>query len=488
MSDFLRKLFCSLTVVGAAVPLSSCGEVLAADASALTWAPCRTIVKDWDPGDERTECANVAVPLDYAKPDGRMMNLMISRIRATDPGKRRGVLLINPGGPGHPGLNMPAELSKSTVAGIGADHDLVGFDPRGVGRSGGKACDQDPADGPDPDPEASAEQRFRQGYRQTARRNVRCTGYDPEFIGGLSTEVVAQDLDRIRIALGEQKISYYGISWGTSLGAVYRSRYDDHVDRMLLDSVMTPDFSLKTMNDDQVGAAEANFLRFSQWAATNEGRYHLGDSAEAVSGKVIGLARQLDQKPRSMTAPDGTPVRFDGDRLRTIMSYQQARWADMAATVVALRDNGIPPLLGDPRENPAFGLRDSDWDISLMQVSVLCNDQGPDPDVDTLWWDELRRRAKYPLFGALAGYQHWCAGWPLPAQPTTPRRGSSELQLVGHRYEPVTPYRWAQDMRERIGGALLTVEDEKHGSLDRIACGSKAVEFFSIGRTDNGTC
>lgn len=472
-----------------ALTVAAAGTAAAvAEPSTPDWKPCGALIPEWDPADTRSECTTVRVPLNHAAPDGRTIDLMVSRISATSPEKRRGVVVINPGGPGNSGLGMPAQLSASTVAGIGVDHDLIGFDPRGVGFSGGRECDPAPEDGPDPDPKATPEERFRQGYRQTARQNVRCAGYDPEFIASLSTAVVAEDLDRIRLALGEEKIGYYGISWGTALGAVYRSRFDDHVDRMVLDSVMPADFSMREMNDGQVRASEANFARFARWVAARNGEYHLGRTGRAVTATVAALASRLDDHPRTITPPSGDPVVFTGGTLRQIMTYGDRTWPAMAATVAALRDGEVPPLLGNEDEAGGFGYRYSNHAGLLMQVSVLCNDQGPDPDVDTLWQEERHRAAESPLFSWKASYQHWCAAWPLPSQPWNLRKGTSPLLLVGHRTETVTPHTWAVAMRHRIGGRLLTVEDGVHGSLSQIPCGQEAVDFFRTGRVDTRTC
>ncbi|MGW4486440.1 alpha/beta fold hydrolase [Amycolatopsis sp. NPDC004368] len=453
--------------------------------AALAWTPCRTLIKEWDQTDARTECTKVSVPVDYAHPDGRRLDLMVSRLRATQ--AKKGVIVVNPGGPGNSGLGMPLTLSQTTVAGMGADHDVVGFDPRGVGFSGGKRCDLAPEDGPDPDPHAAPAEQYRQGYEQTAKQNARCTGYDPELIASFSTDVVAHDLDRIRIALGEEKISFYGVSWGTALGAVYRSRYDQHVDRMLLDSVMPPDFSLRTMNDGPIAAAEAGFDRFAAWLAARDGQYHLGTDARAIRANVTALAADLDAHPRQVTA-GGKPLTFAGGNLRTVLTYQPAHWPAVADTLTALRDGTDPPLVGDEPEFTGFGLEDSPLAGLLMQISVLCNDQGADPSEPAMWREERQRQASSPLFHGLAGYQHWCAGWPLPKQPWHLTGGTSPLQLVGHRTETTTPLVWAQAMQRRIGGSLLTIDNGAHGSLDLVACGSKAVEFFDTGRTTTGSC
>ena len=441
----------------------------------LAWTPCRGTITGWYPDDQRSECTTIPVPEDYANPDGPKVSLAVSRISASSPANRRGVLLINPGGPGNSGVDMPYQLSHTKVADIGADYDLIGFDPRGVAFSDGKECADSPADGPDPDPTAGAFTQFRQGYAKSARENARCTGYDPAFIANLSTDVVARDMDSIRIALGEQKISYYGMSWGTALGAVYRSRYDQHVDRMLLDSVMPPDFSLRAMNDGEVLASQQEFDRFAQWVAARDSQYHLGTSVQDITNVVTGLSRDLAAHPR--TFPPN--VSFSQGNLALIITYARSRWPDVAASVEALRDGRTPPLLGTEADDTGgFGLTSTTSAGILMERSVLCNDQGADPDASTLWRQQQQRQARYPLMAGQAGYQYWCAGWPLPAQPWNLSRGSSNLLLVRHRYETVTPYVWARQMQQRIGGTLFTVDDDIHCSLDNSSQAGVAVQFF----------
>lgn len=152
----------------------------------------------------------------------------------------------------------------------------------------------------------------------------------------------------------------------------------------------------------------------------------------------------------------------------------------MAASVQALRDGTTPPLLGTDADNSGgFGLTPTTSAGILMERSVLCNDQGADPDVPTMWQQQQQRQARYPLMAGQAGYQYWCAGWPLAAQPWHLSRGSSDLLLVGHRYETVTPYVWARQMQQRIGGRLYTVDDDIHCSLDQGQRASVAVQFFT---------
>ncbi|MDX3659287.1 alpha/beta fold hydrolase [Streptomyces sp. ID05-26A] len=484
----------ALTVLGrcaaAAVlvaPLVTATPALAAP-STVHWRPCDQVQEHWDPADTRSECATVSVPLDHARPHGRRIDLAISRIRATDPHRRRGVLLMNPGGPGNQGIDMPFAMTRTRFADLNTDHDLVGFDPRAVGSSGGVECEATAEDGPEPDPGASPEARFRQDYERNARTNARCIGYDRELLTNLSTRAVADDMDLIRAALGERKISFFGISWGTALGAVYRSHHDRRVDRMVLDSVMPADYTLETMNLGASAAKQANYEVLAGWLAQRDESSRLGATPQAVTASISALVARLDAAPVTITPPGGKPRTYSGSAVRSMLTYKREVWPRVADSIVALRDGGVPPLTGDEPELEGFGLTPVWYGGLLMQRAVHCNDQGRAPDVDEAWRQARHREERYPFFRNGHGYGNWCAGWPLPATPWQLERATSPLQLSGHRYETNTPLFFAEQMQRKIGGALLTVDDSAHGSLWAIDCADKAVKFFRTGQTSNDAC
>lgn len=473
----------------AAPALTTPGSATAAPDSGLSWAPCRSVHQEWEKEDDRSECTTVTVPLDHAAPAGRTIGIAVSRIRATEPQRRRGVLLMNPGGPGNQGIGMPWSLTQTTLKDVGRDHDLIGFDPRGVGLSGGFECPKDGSDGVEPAPGAGAEQRFRAEYQTEAHANARCTGYDRELISRLNTRAVADDMDDIRVALGEKKISFFGISWGTALGAVYRSHYDRNVDRMLLDSVMPPKFSVETMERGTSAAKQAGYEDFAAWAAGRDSTYHLGRTSREVRDAALSLWRRLGEHPVTVKGPDGKTREYSDGSLSVILSYQRPHWDEVARSVAALRDGGVPPLTGEEPEHESWGLQPDSSGGLMMQRAVLCNDQGAAPDADAAWRLKRYRAEKYPMFANGAGYSNWCAGWPLTHGPGWDlQRGTSPLQLVGHRYETITPLVWAEQMKSRIGGEVLTVDNGAHGSLDLVDCASKGMDFLSTGRTSSGSC
>ncbi|HEX6342267.1 alpha/beta fold hydrolase [Umezawaea sp.] len=460
----IKDLFCAALAGLVLIPLAP--GIAAAEG--LEWRPCKDIANRWPTTDERSECAVVTVPVDYAKPEGRTVDIAISRVRAS--GSRVGVVLLNPGGPGGSGMEMPKELLRSQAAGIGVHHDLIGFAPRGVGYSAAVACEDDWTQ---PDPSLPEKEKARFEAERDGRNHRRCVEEDPEFVRNLTTANIARDMDRIRIALGEDKIGYYGISWGTVLGAHYRTLFDAHVDRMLLDSVMPPDLDMVEMDRAQLTAQENTFAEFAAWIARNDDVYRFGTTQAAVTGALLEL------RARQTSRPDA----FDG-----LLTSTRRYWAATARQLAAIRDRATPAALPDG-EVRAFG-----WDADqtgfspFQQTSVMCNESVSTRDFDQVWDVRLRLVGELPVAGQYGSEAVRCVGWPIPAQPWRLTAGSSPLQLVGHVYEQVTPVGWAREMRQRIGGALLTVEDDVHGSLLDLPCAAKAVEFFDTGAVSNDSC
>lgn len=453
------------TVLTAAITAGLLAGAPSASAqSTMDWKLCKDIAKDWSPEDTRTECAMVKVPLDHANPDGRSLDIAVSRIKATDPSRRRGVVLFNPGGPGHAGIEQPGRISESKAAAIGEDHDLIGFDPRGVQYSADTPCPPRPEDTEEPPESLPDKEKAKFIFDRDARRNQRCAALDPDFARNLTTQNIARDLDRIRIALGEQKISFYGVSWGTALGADYRSQFDQHVDRMLLDSVMTPTLSLSTMDDGQVAAGEQAIKDFAAWVADRDTEYHFGTLQE----EVLSAFQALRAK--------------HGDTVLQHLGGPRRDWPQAAKALAALRD-------GTSAEAGRMG-----WETtpnggnSFQQTAVLCNGSTSPRDFETIYRLRQERIQKHPLVAFPGHWDGTCAGWELPVRPWEFRGGQSALQLVGHEHEPVTPIGWAHQMQDQIGGTLLTVQDDHHGSLSSIPCAAKAVQFFRTGEPTGGSC
>ncbi|PWV55293.1 alpha/beta fold hydrolase [Nocardiopsis sp. L17-MgMaSL7] len=444
------------------------------------WRLCSEVAAGWDEDDERTLCGTVAVPLDHDDPDGRTIEIAVTRIPAAEDNTYP--VLFNPGGPGHQGVTMPGRILDSEARDLGLRHDLIGFDPRGIGHSAALECDDDYV-APDPSPDLSAEQRARALAEEHARINAECHANDPELVDSLTVENVARDMELVRQALGAETIGYYGVSWGSLLGVTYRSLFDDRVEAMLLDSVVSPDTSVSRLEEGQAEAGEEVFHRFTDWVAEHDDVYGLGTEGGPVRTRVLDLRDELAEEPR--TAPDGTVV--DGDAVTALLSTPEREWPDNAAALVTLLDGGVPEL-GQPHSEGFGWDTETDGGTFFAQMALLCNDSESPRDFDQVWQNRTERAERLPAMGTLGFYEHLCVGWPSAGLAPELSRGESPLQLVGHTREMVTPHRWALDMSEVVGGRVLSVEDDGHGTLSDLPCAETAVEFFETREAVTDTC
>lgn len=474
----MRPTLSAAVLASSALVLSSGVTASAAERPALDWKPCAAVAAGWKADDQRTECATVQVPLDHANPGGRQIDIAVSRLRAT--GDRTGTILVNPGGPGQQGVKMPRSLARSKAAGLNVHHDLIGFDPRGIGYSTAVPC---PRDTTEPDPSLSPKERARFTAERDARRNRECFDRDPGLVGSMTTENVARDVDVVRAALGEAKIGFYGVSWGTGLGAMYRTLFDGHVKGMVLDSVVPPVLDVKTMDDGQANAGEITFHEFSAWLARYDALFHFGATQTAAARALLDLRAELTAHPR--TAPDGSVI--DGDTVNLMYANPRKEWAGIAEQLKSIRDGGAP--VTTPARRSGF-----DWDADVSgydpfpQTALLCNDSPSPRDFETVWRHREERSQRFPVAGRFGLYEQRCVGWPAEGKPWNLATGTSPVQLVGHLYEPVTPIGWALEMRARIGGDLMTIDDDAHGSLSGLPCAEAAVTFFDTGRTTTSSC
>ena len=460
-------------------------------AEPLAWSPCATTAKGWDPADKLTECAMLMVPMDYADPQGRKIKVAVSRRKATDPAKRRGALVVSPGGPGLKNISASADYSAGGVAPyigqLASDYDLIGLDPRGVGYSDNIDCVDD---GPKPlPPTASAKERAKANWDDQAAFNQKCTAIDPAFGHQLTTTNIARDVDSLRAALGESKISFYGVSYGTAVGASYRSLFDGHVDRMWLDSTMPPVMDLAAMDGDLDAFAEHQFDQFVPWLAQHDAEYHFGAAAGAARTALFALRDQLDKSPR----PVNDTFALTGQWVRDEFGNEPSGWVTEARDLATVRDGGIPVAAGPVSINSAatraaFGFQDQPFSNFVQYNAIFCNEGTGGRDFDQMWANAQAAAQKYPATGGRTEFQTWCADWPWPAQPWHQVKGTSAFQVSGHVDEGTTPYVWAQALHQAAGGAFLSIQDSSHGSISRIPCGSKLLDFFRNGRTASGSC
>jgi pimeloyl-ACP methyl ester carboxylesterase len=256
------------------------------------------------------------VPLDYQHPDGKTITIEASEIATAKPGKKRGYLLLNPGGPALEGLNMPAAMAPTLPASVLDSYDLIGFDPRGVGASTPMSCglSESFAVGfPYPAADGSIKQNI--ASAQAVAKDCAKTGDELQYF---TTANTARDMDRVRIALGAAKISYWGQSYGTYLGAVYTSLFPRHTGRMVLEGAVDPG----KVWQQQIGlwnqGMNDRFPDAAKLAAANNATLGLGSTTAQVTRTFLALAARLDQKAAAIP---GANLSLSGTLLRE-MTYE----------------------------------------------------------------------------------------------------------------------------------------------------------------------
>ncbi|MEU2435578.1 alpha/beta hydrolase [Streptomyces rubradiris] len=410
------------------------------------------------PPPDRVECGWLDVPLDRERPDGRRIRIAVSRVPASGtPGERRGVLLVNPGGPGGPGLSYAVTKRAKLPESVRRAYDVIGFDPRGTGRSAPADCGamgglfDSPA--PDPVPVGRAAEA---GYLGSLRRMADdCAAGAGDALPHLSTAETARDMDALRSALGEQRIGFLGVSYGSYLGAAYAALFPRRVGRMVLDSVVGPwswyDFDLR-----QSRALLRQRDVFFAWAARHRSRFGLGGRADEVRQAYARVRDGLAARP-----VDGFgPAEFDRAVYRALGRTE--RWTGLADGIRAyLRDGGTGGLRP---EAPFDGAASRTYE-SANRI-VKCAD-GPGPAPARVLAD-LRRMRRIDPLPVLTGMEaSVCAFWhhrpgrrPGLGGPDAP-----PVLLVASEGDPVTPAEGARQLAHRFPGSRLVTlyDDYSHG-------------------------
>ncbi|WP_103351498.1 alpha/beta hydrolase [Amycolatopsis sp. CA-128772] len=399
------------------------------------------------------QCATLRVPLDYAHPD-RTIELTVSR-HAAAPGKKRGVLLMNPGGPGSPGLAMPAQLVQRVGgSGLPDAYDVIGFDPRGTGYSTPVTCDLTPDQrgavlGPyanGPRDVAATAAKARVVAEQCGRASTK------DLLPHMTTANTARDLDRIRETLGEKKISYYGVSYGSYLGAAYASMFPGRTDRIVLDSVLGPRGLDVRANQRFAEGFDDRFPDFAAWAAQRDDVYHLGRTPAAVTAKFSELA--------AVRGPEFRANTWNG-------LYDDAFFPALARDWAGTARAAAGPLDGDNH--------------AALQLQVICNDSGWPESLGFYQRAVEEHRRLHPMFGPAAANVNPCAFWPVERAEPPVRiggRGPANILLVQNRRDPATPLSGAHETRAAFGARarMVTVDAGGHGVLTREnACGNAVV-------------
>ena len=223
---------------------------------------------DWQPCDSGFECAQLVVPFDYARPNWRRFTLPVIKLAAASPSQRIGALVINPGGPGASGVQYALGARSEFPAALLARFDIVGFDPRGVGASQpalncmtGPQLDRFFAT----DDEPSTTVQLASLAAQSKLFAAECQRNSADLLPYVGTQDAARDMDVLRAALGEAKLTYLGKSYGTYLGTWYAQLFPRRVRALVLDGAVDPDTPSLQADTVQAAGFQVAFGAFASW-------------------------------------------------------------------------------------------------------------------------------------------------------------------------------------------------------------------------------
>ncbi|WP_055699062.1 alpha/beta hydrolase [Streptomyces silaceus] len=439
----------------------------------VSWGRCSADQKELN--EAGAQCAKVTVPLDYADPGGRTIKIAISRVKAKSPGERRGILLSNPGGPGGTGLAHTLAL-RPTLKDVADRYDLIGFDPRFLGESTPVTCGTAPRPKPPAEtttPRADFEESVR-AARDTARR-CREHGDNAALLPHASTRNVARDMDAIRAALGEPRLSYYGISYGADLGAVYTQLFPRPADRVVLDSSTDPAATQYELFQRSGAPAEA--------ALTGRVRTDVEKLLARAERHPIPVKDQRLNAPLLRLVVKQLVQHEENDpRLAEVVSdLKKAAAGEEFEPGPAL--SGLLDLLASP-----------ELESSMAGGAIfMCGDGGWPAggwpkDPATYWKNMQRSRATQPVFGPYVnGMIAPCAFWGSePREPGTKIGNSVPLLMLQARHDNNVPYEGALALHERLTGSrLVTADIRSHGVYGRgndgltpVPCADRAVNTY----------
>ncbi|WP_039794500.1 alpha/beta hydrolase [Nocardia araoensis] len=478
----------------------------AAPTPRLDWAPCA------EPELSRFQCATAQVPVDYAHPDGPTLGLAVVRQQATDPQRRVGTLFSAVGGPGGSGLRWAAQ--GELVGGeLARRFDVITFDQRGVGRSGQVRCFADTeqqrrfwssAALPPVDPEQE-----RAADAASRALAAGCAAHGGALLGHLTTVDAARDLDLLRRAVGDPRLTYEGGSYASYLGQVYGALFGDRVRALYLASMIDPDaYTNDTRSAIETTAAgteevlgeflrlcaEAGRARCAFAASDGQGEAAVRGGAGDPGGAADLRARNDAVLQRLRQAP---LVVGTGERARTV-TYAEALsshalllydpnegWPALAALLAELERGpaGNPDAVGEILSATA---QREDFLDSYTAISCADNTFARDPGQwPTLAADVARAG---PTYGAFWLWLHQaCVYWPSPPEGYAQRyagpwilRSDTPALLANNRFDPVTPLSAARRAQQELVNARLVVVEGGYGHTLLSECARKLSERYLI--------
>jgi pimeloyl-ACP methyl ester carboxylesterase len=453
----------------------------------VEWQTCQTSIA--------ATCATVYVPTDYEQPNAGTTAIAVARFGSTQ--GSQGDLFINPGGPGAGGIGFAAYLAQS-APGLASNYNLIGFDPRGTGSSDPLECLDahafDVLNAFDPTPETPEERQM--GIDLVDAQGEACKANSGLLAAHVTTIETARDIDVMRAVLSDEKLNYFGFSYGTFLGTTYAALFPDKVGRMVLDGALEPGLSSMQVGAVQNEGVETELDAYVASCVNGTQPCPLGATTDNAKGELRKLLVNVDNTP--LPTADGTRPLDQALAFTGIVDtlYSPSSWVRLTDALRAAESGNGQPLL--TLADDYLGRTSSGYASNELQANqaINCLDEqvagGPTTgsEADFLKDSPIAGDIMYGLA------DRGCGDWPLKSTLTPPdysAPGTPKILVVGTTRDPATPYVWAQQLAQTLSNAvLLTRDGDGHTAyISGNRCIISAVDvFFADGTVPPGgtTC
>lgn len=461
----MRRLFVLLagTLVAGAVVAPTAA---AAPAPAINWKPCGEDA----PG---VDCATIEVPLDYARPNGEKIHLGLARRPAKNPAKRLGSVLVDPGGPGGSGVSFVINNPEVVGSAVAERFDQVGFDPRGINTSSQLRCDLDLLTRTNAAKHPTSQAEFDELGRVNRALHDSCRANSGALANHVDNLHTARDMDAIRAALGERKLTFVGYSYGSLMGQQYAELFPHNVRALVMDGNM--DHSIRSPWEfarTETAPVEEAFTEFARWCDTTPSCALYGQDTIAVYTDLKARA-----KAGTLVDPAGNPVTFYDLAGTAFIAVIPQLWSDLATALRSLRDGAGPQLsasLAAQIENIVYPtIWCSDWNWPVRNYAEYAGIRAG-----------LAR--KFPIMEWSPYVDHIMTCVNSGTKTTNPRRplrvhGAPPLVMIGNVHDFATVYEWSLAASRQSGARLVTYEGWGHTAYGGfIPCIDKAVDDYLI--------
>ena len=500
MNRRTRATSITATALALTLALSGCASWFATDAGPTESTPTgEQVTNDLDPFYSQVlqwsdcgnglQCTDASAPLDYTDPAAGDVSLALVRHVATG-NDRIGSLLVNPGGPGGSGYDFIKDsLDYATDSTLQASFDIVGLDPRGVGRSSAVVC-YDSAEMDEYVYGLTTAERGTDAWIAELKASsdafaAACAQRTGPLLGTVDTKSAARDLDLLRAVLGDTHLNYLGYSYGTFLGATYAELFPEKVGRLVLDGAVDPSTSnFEVTKTQAVGFENALRAYLSDCLAGEDCPFR--GSIDSAMTTIGALLKSVDASP--ITATDGRQL--GGNALLTAIIYplyQATAWPQLSTMLDTVLHGSAE---GAFQFADAYNGRDANGDYtdnsteSFMAINCIDYPYNADPTVMRAQAAELEAAA--PVIGPFMSFGDiGCADWPYKftgERTEIHAPGAAPILVVGTTNDPATPYVWAQQLAEQLdSGSLVTYTGEGHTAYNKSnSCVNDAVDSYLV--------